>query len=74
MDLIKAAAKDHKLARAARPVPIAPYPGRQHAKEFSTVTAALHRAPKAAGLQIAVRKFDPNTEGVRLTFRVEAAK
>jgi len=73
VELIKAAAKDKQRRELGGRFSVQPYPGRQHANESSTVVAALHRAAKAAGVKIAVRKFDPTTDGVRLTYRVQDA-
>lgn len=74
VELVKAAAKDNQRRELGGRFGVQPYPGRQHANEASTVTAALHRTAQAADVKIAVRKFDRTKDGVRLTFRVQDAK
>ncbi len=76
VELIKAAAKDHKRRELPGRFSTAPYAGRQHANESSTAVAALHRAAKAAGVTgLQVRRFDAQPDNtVRLTFRIPKEK
>lgn len=73
VQLVTEAAKDHKRRELPGRFSTKPYEGRKGANELNTVAGALHKAARQAGVKLAVRRFDANKDGARLTFRVPEA-
>ncbi len=68
--LVTEAAADGKRRDLPGRFSLTPYEGRKNACEAFTVVTELHRAARAAGVKLNVRRFDVNTKGARITFKV----
>ena len=70
VQLVTEASKDHKRRELPGRFSTTPYPGRQGANESGTVVGELHRAARAVGVKLQVRRFDRDADTCRLTFKV----
>src|SRR5690349_13219655 len=70
VQLVTEAASDGKRRDLPGRYSLTPYEGRKNACEAFTIVAELHRAARAAGVKLAVRRFDATSKGVRLTFKI----
>jgi hypothetical protein len=70
VQLVTDAASDGKRRDLPGRFSTTPYPGKKNANESQTVVGELHRAARAVGVKLNVRRFDATDKGVRLTFKV----
>ncbi len=70
VELVKAAAKDGKRRDLPGRQSLVPFEGRKAACEASQVIGKLHAAGRATRHKLAVRRFDGDGDGCRITFKV----
>lgn len=70
VEVVQAAAKDHKRRVLAGRYSLVPYEGKKGACEAFTVMSALNRAAKQADVKVTMRRFDVQGDTCRLTFKV----
>ncbi|MDT0276707.1 hypothetical protein [Blastococcus goldschmidtiae] len=70
LNLVEQAQKDGKRRELPGRFSTQPYEGRKGPSEYGTVASQLHRAARAVGCKVQVRRFDPDATSCRVTFRV----
>ncbi len=73
VQLVTEASRDHKRRELPGRFSTKPYEGRKGANESGTVVGELHRAARAVGVKLQIRRFDRDADSCRLTFKVAEA-